>query len=144
MDRNSFQSILEQTTRLRLPPLLRAASIIHFCALLTNIRDLCKFLICGGVQSTSGSCSMRCGMLGSGGFFSENNVKEIYSYSSCSLSELEIQNINVAQEANKIIDSVLGNNVGKLPLCIFDFVFFLMSFERAYNLWNSSLFSNIK
>ena len=95
MDRNSFQSLLEQTTRLHLPPFLCAASVIQFCALLTNIHNLHKFLIHGGIQSTLGSCTIRRGMLGSGGFFSENIVKDIYS--SCSLFSLQTQNINVAQ-----------------------------------------------
>ena len=78
MDLNGFQSLLEQTIRLRLPPLFRAASLIQFCALLTNIRELLNFTVCGHVQSTSGSCSMRHGMLGSGGFFSEISVKDIH------------------------------------------------------------------
>ena len=78
MDLNGFQSLLEQTIHLRLPPLLHAASLIQFCALLTNIRELLNFTVHGHVQSTSGSCSMRRGMLGSGGFFSENSVKDIH------------------------------------------------------------------
>ena len=69
MDLNGFQSLLEQTIRLCLPPLLRAASLIQFCALLTNISELLNFTVHGHVQSTSGSCSMRCGMLGNDGFF---------------------------------------------------------------------------
>ena len=78
MDLNGFQSLLEQTIRLRLPPLLHAASLIQFCTLLTNIRELLNFTVHGCIQSTSGSCSMRRGMLGSGGFFSENSVKDIH------------------------------------------------------------------
>ena len=78
MDLNGFQSLLEQTIHLRLPPLLCAASLIQFCALLTNIHELLNFTVHGHIQSTSGSCSMRRGMLGSGGFFSEISVKDIH------------------------------------------------------------------
>ena len=47
MDLNGFQSLLEQTIRLRLPPLFCAASLIQFCALLTNIRELLNFTVRG-------------------------------------------------------------------------------------------------